>query len=59
MLELSKLKNCGIRFVNALRSHRAIYTGLAICHGYGCVLTGRPELYGPMALLYALLALKG
>lgn len=39
--------------------HRAVYAGLAISHGSGCIITEKPELYGPMALLYSLLALKG
>jgi len=42
-----------------LLHHRAIYAGLSACHGWGCLLTGKPELYGPMAVLYAILALRG
>lgn len=42
-----------------LLCHRAIYTGLALCHVAGCIQTGEPELYGLMAILYALLALRG
>ncbi len=42
----------------ALLGHRAIYTGLAACHASGCVITDKPELYAPMAILYALLALR-
>lgn len=39
--------------------HRAIYAGLSGCHGAACWLTKKPELYGPMAVLYAILALRG
>ena len=39
--------------------HRVIYAGLATCHGLGCLITDKPELYGPMAVLYVILALRG
>ncbi|MEM0908603.1 MAG: hypothetical protein AAGJ94_14640 [Pseudomonadota bacterium] len=39
--------------------HRAIYGALSACHGSGCVITDKPELYAPMALLYAVLAVRG
>ena len=59
MLMFVKLKRFAFACGKALYCHRAIYVGLACCHGSGCILTGKPELYGPMAVLYALLALKG
>lgn len=60
MLELlMKLKSWGALFCALLLCHRTLYAGLAACHGMGCLVTGKPELYGPMALLYALLALRG
>lgn len=43
----------------ALVCHRAIYAGLSACHGSGCLITDKPELYGPIALLYAVLAARG
>ena len=33
---------------------RASYAALATCHTVGCFLTGKPELYGPIAALYFL-----
>jgi len=39
--------------------HRAIYGALAACHGLGSVITDKPELYGPMAMLYAIHAIRG
>lgn len=54
---LLKLKTLGNSLADALVCHRTIYSGLAICHGLGCILTDYPELYGPMAVLYAILAL--
>jgi hypothetical protein len=39
--------------------HRMIYAGLSVCHGLACVLTDKPEVYGPMALLYLMLVAKG
>lgn len=59
MLTLQKLKTLAFACGKALYCHRAIYAGLAVCHGSGCFMTGKPELYGPMAFLYAVLALKG
>lgn len=53
------LKTNAANLCLALVCHRAIYAGLSVCHGAGCMLTGKPELYGPMAILYAILAVKG
>jgi hypothetical protein len=43
----------------ALFCHQVIYSGLAFCHVAACFLEGKAEIYGPMAALYAVLALKG
>jgi hypothetical protein len=59
MFELTKLKYLVLCLAKALYCHRALYAGFALCHGSGCFLTGKPELYGPMAVLYAVLAVKG
>jgi hypothetical protein len=59
MFELKTITSYALRIAKALVCHRAIYTGLAICHSTGCFLTEKPELYGPMAILYAALAVKG
>lgn len=56
---IETLKNGVASFCAIFLCHRAIYAGLSVCHGSGCVLTEKPELYGPMAALYAILALKG
>lgn len=60
---MNELKNALVAKVASLclvlLCHRAIYAGLAVCHSSGCWLTGKPELYGPMAVLYTILALKG
>ena len=56
---LSILKTAMMRLLVVLTCHRAIYTGLAACHGSGCMITDKPELYGPMAVLYTILALRG
>lgn len=45
--------------VEGMLCHRAIYVGLAITHGSGCILTDKPELYAPIALLYTVLAFRG
>jgi len=45
--------------VNALTCHRAIYVGLAVCHGSACLMTDKPALYGLMATLYSVLAARG
>ncbi len=56
---LTNLKIRANRIAGFLLCHRAIYAALACCHGSGCFLTGKPELYGPMALLYMILAIRG
>ena len=56
---LKHLKTWTMKAFTILLHHRAIYAGLSACHGWGCLLTGKPELYGPMAVLYAILALRG
>ncbi len=46
--------------VHALMTcHRLVYTGLSFCHASGCWIAGKPELYAPMAILYAVLAVRG
>lgn len=60
MFELLKMwKTKLMTACSILLCHRAIYAGLCACHGSGCWVTGKPELYGPMAVLYAILALRG
>lgn len=59
MFELTILKIWAVKVIGILLCHRAIYTGLSVCHGSGCIITEKPELYGPMAVLYAILALRG
>lgn len=53
------MKTAVVKTFEVLVSHRAIHAGLSACHGMGCVITDRPELYGPLAALYAILALRG
>lgn len=60
MLEL--LKTWKSRLLTACAfvfCHRAIYAGLSACHWSGVWVTDKPQLYGPMAVLYAILALRG
>jgi len=60
MIEYLKVLNKWVRCaVGVLTCHRALYLGLSGCHGMGCWITGKPELYGPMALLYGVMAWKG
>lgn len=60
MFELTKTwKTKLLSVCAAVFCHRAIYAGLSACHGSGCLITEKPELYGPMAVLYAILALRG
>lgn len=58
MTRMLHLTSLVIRLLQAVYCHRAIYAGLALCHGTECLTTGKTALYGPMALLYLLLALK-
>ena len=55
---LTTLKTAAAAMMDTLLCHRAIYGGLALCHGFECLLAGEPNLYGVMAFLYAILALK-
>ena len=36
---------------------RFSYAALGVCHSAGCFLTAKPELYGPIALVYFLRAI--
>ncbi len=36
--------------------HRSLYGQLSGCHGFAAWATGKPEIYVPMAVLYAVLA---
>lgn len=40
-------------------SHRMIYGGLAGCHLWAAWMVAKPEVYLPMAAVYALAAWKG
>jgi hypothetical protein len=42
-----------------ITTHRALYAGLSMAHAQGCWLTEYPQLYAPMAVLYAVLAWRG
>jgi hypothetical protein len=45
--------------MGTLLSHRALYAGLCACHVWAAVVTLKPGAYGPMAVLYLLLAVRG
>ena len=59
MTTIQRLKDKIAALADVLFCHRAIYAGLSLCHGSACIVTEKPELYGPMAALYAILALRG
>lgn len=46
-------------WLRTLTCHRAIYSGLVVCHCFGIFLTEKPMLYGPIAFLYSVLAIRG
>lgn len=53
-----ELNNFMKTVVGAMFAHRVLYGALAVCHASGCVVTEKPELYGPMAILYGLLLVR-
>lgn len=55
---LIKLKTIVQRYYPILLSNRTIYAGLTVCHGVAASVTEKPEIYVPMAMLYALKTLK-
>lgn len=63
MFELKKrlidLKTRATTLIAALFCHRAIYGGLALCYGTECLHAAEPAHYSAVALLYAILSLKG
>ncbi|WP_425091084.1 hypothetical protein [Tropicimonas sp. S265A] len=59
MFELKKQNTNAKAFLSAVFSHRVLYASLAFCHASGCVVTEKPELYGPMAVLYGILSVRG
>lgn len=42
----------------AVFCHHSIYGQLAGWHGFAAFSTGKPEIYVPMAVLYAVMALR-
>jgi len=52
---LKRLKTIGMK----LTSHSALYAGLCASHIWAAVSTGKPEIYGVMAVIYGVLAIKG
>ena len=56
---LNQLKKTLKTFVAIALGHRVIYGLLSFAHANGCVMTDYPELYAPMAALYAILAWPG
>jgi len=56
---LENLKTAINQHCERVLCHRVIYAGLSLCHGSGCVITDKPELYAPMAALYAILIWRG
>lgn len=55
---LSRLKVKLKKIVAVLLCHRALYAFLSFCHANGCMMTDYPELYAPMAVAYAIMALR-
>lgn len=47
------------RTINAVLCHRSLYGQLSGCHLFAAYATGKPEVYLPMAALYAVLAGSG
>ena len=42
-----------------ITTHSALHGALSIAHAQGCWLTEYPQLYAPMAVLYAVMAWRG
>ena len=59
MFELKKLKTIVKSVLGALLAHRVLYAALSLCYASGCVVTEKPELYGPLAFIHGLLTLRG
>ena len=59
MFELKKTWTEGKSLLSAVFAHRVLYAALAFCHASGCLVTEKPELYGPMAVLYGILSVRG
>lgn len=45
--------------INVALCHHSLYGGLTGCHGFAAWVTDKPEVYLPMAALYAVLAIRG
>lgn len=56
---IKKLNSMVIKICAALLCHRMIYAGLTACHGTASILSDKPALYAAMAVLYAILAIRG
>ncbi len=58
MFELHRLKTIAKAVLSAIFAHRVLYAALAFCHASGCIVTEKPELYVPMAMLYGILSVR-
>ncbi|MEO9682816.1 MAG: hypothetical protein ABJF86_13230 [Tateyamaria sp.] len=47
------------KLMNICLCHRAMYGSLSASHGWAAWVTEKPEVYVPMLLLYAVLAVRG
>lgn len=59
MKQVNRVKAACLCGADVLFCHRMIYGGLSLCHGTGCLITENAQLYAPMSVLYAVLALRG
>ena len=56
---LNHVRKTAQKCARILLSHHSLYGGLSGSHLWGALLTGKPEVYLPMAVLYLVLAVKG
>jgi len=53
---MEDLKTKWKKVCKAVLCHRSLYGQLCGCHSFAAWATGKPEIYVPMALVYAVLA---
>ena len=59
MFELKTYKAAISGLLALLLSHQVLYAALAACHAAGAATSEKPLIYGTIAALYGLLALRG
>ncbi|MEM6760837.1 MAG: hypothetical protein AAF601_15290 [Pseudomonadota bacterium] len=54
-----RIKTTAVKWRDRALSHHALYGGVSATYGWAGWATGKPEVYAPLAVLYAIMAWRG